>query len=44
MVCRLIGHQFSNTYVIREDGDFFEVKDARYCRLCGTVHQNATES
>ncbi|MGD0177121.1 MAG: hypothetical protein ABSC50_09895 [Candidatus Bathyarchaeia archaeon] len=38
MVCKLIGHQFRNTYVIDEDGDFFEVNDAQYCRHCGTVH------
>lgn len=39
MVCRILGHRFRDTYVIREDGDFFEVDDARYCRNCGTVHK-----
>ena len=38
MVCRIIGHRFRDTYVIRESGDFFEVDDAQYCRFCGTVH------
>jgi len=37
MVCKLIGHKFQDTVVIRKDGDF-EVNDARYCRQCGTVH------
>ena len=38
MVCKLIGHKFQDTVVIRRDGDFYEVNDARYCRQCGTVH------
>lgn len=40
MVCRIIGHRFQDTFVIREEGDFFEVEDAQYCRNCGTVHPN----
>jgi len=39
LVCRIIGHRFQETYVIREDGDFFEVDEARYCRNCGKVHR-----
>jgi hypothetical protein len=38
MVCKIIGHRFRDTFVIRDDGDFFEVEDAQYCRNCGTVH------
>lgn len=38
MICRLIGHKFQNTLVIREDEDFYEVDDAVYCSLCGFVH------
>jgi hypothetical protein len=38
MVCRLIGHRFRNTLAIRDDGDFFEVDNAQYCRMCGRVH------
>lgn len=38
MVCKIIGHRFHDTFVIRDDGDFFEVEDAQYCRNCGTVH------
>ena len=38
MVCKIIGHRFRDTFVIHDDGDFFEVEDAQYCRNCGTVH------
>jgi hypothetical protein len=38
MVCKIIGHRFRDTFVIRDDGDFFEVEDAKYCCNCGTVH------
>ena len=38
MVCQILGHWFQDTYVIHPDGDFYEVDDAKYCRLCGTVH------
>lgn len=38
MICRLIGHKFQNTLVIREDEGFYEVDDAVYCSLCGFVH------
>ncbi len=44
MVCKMIGHRFSDTYVIRETDDFFEIEDARYCRQCGTVHANRLEN
>ena len=43
MVCQLLGHWFQDTYVILPDGDFYEVNDARYCRLCGLVHAPAIE-
>jgi len=42
MVCQLFGHWFLDTYVIQPDGDFYEVNDARYCRLCGLVHSSAS--
>jgi len=38
MVCKIVGHQFRDTFVIHEDGEFFEVDDAQYCRHCGKVH------
>jgi len=38
MVCRIVGHKFQDTIVIREDGDFYEIDAARYCRHCGIVH------
>jgi hypothetical protein len=38
MVCRIVGHKFQDTVVIRKDGDFYEIDDARYCRQCGVVH------
>jgi hypothetical protein len=44
MVCKIIGHRFQGTFVIREAGDFYEVDDARYCRHCGTVHANLSAS
>lgn len=40
MVCKIIGHRFHDTFVIWDDGDFFEVGDAQYCRNCGTVHHS----
>jgi hypothetical protein len=43
MVCQLLGHWFQDTYVIHPDGDFYEVDDAKYCRLCGTVHAPSIE-
>ena len=43
MVCQLLGHWFQDTYVIHPDGDFYEVDDAKYCRLCGTVHAPSNE-
>jgi hypothetical protein len=44
MVCKIIGHRFRDTFVIRNDGDFFEVEDAKYCSNCGTVHPNLAVS
>jgi len=44
MVCRLMGHRFQHTLVIHEDGDFYEVEDAQYCRQCGTVHESRLAS
>lgn len=44
MVCRLIGHRFQDTYVIKEYDGFYDVKDAHYCRLCGVVHSNPSAS
>ena len=43
MVCQLLGHWFQDTYVIQPDGDFYEVEDAKYCRLCGLVHAASIE-
>jgi hypothetical protein len=42
MVCRIVGHKFQNTVVITQDGDFYEIEDARYCRQCGIVHAKAS--
>jgi len=39
LLCRIIGHKFQNTIVIDEIGDFYNVQDAKYCRLCGEVEQ-----
>jgi len=44
MVCRLLGHRYQATVVIREDGDFYEVDDARYCRNCGAVRVSFSAS
>jgi hypothetical protein len=44
MVCKIIGHRFHDTFVIRDDGDFVEVEDAKYCRNCGTVHSSPIAS
>jgi hypothetical protein len=44
MVCRIIGHRFQDAFVIREDGDFYEVDDAHYCRQCGVVHADRLAS
>jgi hypothetical protein len=44
MVCKLMGHRFQDTIVIHEDGDFYEVEDARYCRQCGEVYESRLAS
>jgi hypothetical protein len=44
MVCRIVGHKFQDTLVITEEGGFYEVQDARYCRQCGAVHAKALAS
>lgn len=37
VVCKLTGHAFQETWLIREADDFFEVEDGHYCRKCGIV-------
>jgi hypothetical protein len=44
MVCKIAGHKFQDTFVITQEGDFYEVEDARYCRQCGLVHAKALAS
>jgi len=37
ILCRIIGHKFQNTIVIDQIGDFYDIQDAKYCKLCGEV-------
>lgn len=37
LLCRIIGHRFQDTVVIDQIGDFYDIQDGRYCRICGEV-------
>jgi len=37
LLCRIIGHRFQSTVVIDQIGDFYDIQDGKYCKLCGEV-------
>ena len=37
LLCKIIGHRFRSTIVIDQIGDFYDIQDGKYCKLCGEV-------
>lgn len=37
ILCKIIGHRFQSTVVIDQIGDFYDIQDGKYCKLCGEV-------
>ena len=37
LLCKIIGHRFQSTIVIDQIGDFYDIQDGKYCKLCGEV-------
>ncbi len=36
-ICKIRGHKFQETFIIKDRDDFVEVNDGFYCRTCGEV-------
>jgi len=38
LICEMMGHKMTPTFLIEETNDFYEVRDAKYCMRCGEIN------